>query len=140
MAVQEKIGDEQRECRKCSECQGDSHHWTPDPIPPEDDDFEPGDYACRHCNQRGDVCMNCEERGCEKCGNEGVVPLSADGSYLAARAILERWDVLDGEASHNAYQAQDGGVYVQEMIAKLSETVARYCETRRAKNQREVTQ
>lgn len=84
-------------CRRCSECEGMSHHWTPDPMAPDDDNWEPGDYACKHCEQRGDECGECEGTGwgpyiaayvaggeiigpdcepCKTCKGEGVLPLT----------------------------------------------------------------
>lgn len=60
-------------------------------MDPDDEEFEPGDYACKHCHQRGDGCERCAGDGelwgegdegyedaslCPDCNGEGVVPLS----------------------------------------------------------------
>lgn len=84
-------------CRRCSECVGMNHHWTPGPLAPDDPEWQPGDYACKHCEQRGDGCPECEEDGCEtegvmssdpcgKCGGEGVIPLT-DEEYAHAMQL-----------------------------------------------------
>ena len=63
-------------CRRCGECIGMSHHWMPDPMNPDDDEWRPGDYACKHCDQRGNCCPDCDEEGCKRCDGEGVIPLT----------------------------------------------------------------
>jgi hypothetical protein len=79
-------------CRRCSECEGRLHHWIEDPLDPADEDFEPGDYCCKHCEVRGEECPNCvdgialcdcefasqvcECPQCEWCKGEAVVPMS----------------------------------------------------------------
>lgn len=72
-------------CRRCSVCEGMSHHWIADPRDPDDDEWEPGEYACKHCDQRGDGCNECSGDGylegdesqlCWTCAAEGVIPLT----------------------------------------------------------------
>lgn len=64
-----------------------SHHWIPDPLDPEDDKWQPGDYACKHCEQRGNECRKCSGYGtdrpepqgpgiCPECDGEGVIQLT----------------------------------------------------------------
>lgn len=90
-------------CRRCSECEGRSHHWIADPMDPDDAEWEPGDHGCKHCSQRGDGCDRCAGDGqlfnddngydddaplCPDCRGEGVVPISEQDydreMYLAA--------------------------------------------------------
>lgn len=70
-------------CRRCSDCQGMTHHWI------EGDDFsgdgEAGgsEFVCKHCEQPGRECDQCEGLGCFEevdcyavcahCDGEGVV-------------------------------------------------------------------
>lgn len=95
-------------CRRCADCRGMSHHWTPDPLAYDDDEFEPGDYACKHCDQRGDDCPDCGGVGvldsggsdqsgkfievpCERCMAEGVVPLTEqEYSEAMHRAVMDQ--------------------------------------------------
>ena len=73
-------------CRNCSVCEGASHHWIPDPLAEDDPDYAPGDYACKHCEQRGDGCEACDGTGvavdsemsgedetCQECNGEGAI-------------------------------------------------------------------
>lgn len=75
------------ECRRCSECVGCSHHWIEDMLDPDDDEFEPGDYGCKHCHRRGDWCKTCcgeglvDGEGCTTCDGEGVVPISEEDYF-----------------------------------------------------------
>src|ERR1700722_6474829 len=82
-------------CRKCSECVGMKHHWNADAadsLPPDHEDFAPGDYGCKHCDQRGRECPDCGgdgsvdsggfqpwgspiDVGCPTCKGEGVIPI-----------------------------------------------------------------
>jgi hypothetical protein len=92
-------------CRRCSECEGMSHHWTPDPMATDDPDYLPGDYACKHCEQRGNVCEHCYEEGCVQCEQEGVVPLST--AEMLAGIIMARWDEWEALAGQTSQQEQD---------------------------------
>lgn len=74
-----------KQCRRCSVCDGSTHHWLPDPLAPEDDEWEPGEYACKHCDQRGNGCGHChgdgyidgdESQPCRACEGEGVIALT----------------------------------------------------------------
>lgn len=88
-------------CRRCSECAGMSHHWTPDPLAPDDDEWEPGDYACKHCPRRGNDCEACSGLGtpageaagmvCGACDGEGVIPLTEeDYAHEMQRSVEDR--------------------------------------------------
>jgi hypothetical protein len=63
-------------CPRCSDCVGYTHHWMPDSMDPEDEEYEPGDFACKHCDQRGDECPECLGEGCKACDGEGVIPIT----------------------------------------------------------------
>lgn len=67
-----------RDCPECSECEGASHHWFADPWDQEDEGYLPGDYGCKHCDMRGDVCWYCNGEGCDTCDGEGVIELEID--------------------------------------------------------------
>lgn len=76
------------ECRRCSECQGMTHHWMPNDDfgndPDEAEDPTGNEYACKHCDAVGDECSPCEGAGeivdeiagicieCPSCVGEGV--------------------------------------------------------------------
>jgi len=77
-------------CRRCTECEGRSHHWLEDPEAFDDQWRElPGEYACKHCDQRGEECPECGGDGgqwldddgadvalnCPCCKGEGVIPV-----------------------------------------------------------------
>ena len=68
------------ECRKCSQCAGASHHWIATPMPP-NQDWRGREYACKHCDQCGEECCECDGAGnvagvmCEACSGDGVVLL-----------------------------------------------------------------
>lgn len=76
------------ECRRCSDCEGREHHWQPDLRSPDDEDFEPGDYCCKHCPERGVMCEACMESGvvdidgdeciCAACEGVGVLKMTAE--------------------------------------------------------------
>lgn len=75
-------------CRRCSECQGCSHHWLPNSdfcnadAPEELSQYE---YVCKHCDAVGDACGCCGGSGeeyfndddtdiiCGACDGEGVI-------------------------------------------------------------------
>ncbi len=54
-------------CRRCTECEGRTHHWFPDPHDRADLDDEDrllkGAYGCKHCDQRGEECPVCGGEG-----------------------------------------------------------------------------
>jgi hypothetical protein len=64
-------------CRRCSDCEGHTHHWLEDLMAEDDPEFQPGDYGCKHCPQRGDECGTCGGEGCIDCDFEGVIPVSS---------------------------------------------------------------
>ncbi len=48
-------------CRRCSECEGENHHW----IEHCDDPAEVGEnafvgYVCKHCDARVEMCDSCD--------------------------------------------------------------------------------
>ena len=103
------------ECRRCSECDGMSHHWIPDPQPLDDPEYMPGDYACKHCDYRGDGCETCagdgyldgdESKPCERCSQEGVVPLLIGPTDLAIRTIIDNWIDWDGRVGQISARAK----------------------------------
>jgi len=78
---------EPQKCRRCSECQGMSHHWMENSNFAMDescgeffDPDEPTDctHICKHCDARGEECGICGGEGCSACGGEGVVELLPD--------------------------------------------------------------
>lgn len=91
---------EQPKCRRCSECQGEEHHWLEDGSPAEECPHgeageqsmatnngwckmcidEAPDYVCKHCPATGEMCMNCslmepevEPIDCKECRGTGVI-------------------------------------------------------------------
>ena len=70
-------------CRRCSECVGCEHHWIPDPCPDHD-------YVCKHCDAKGDMCLNCTGDGCEPCKESGVILTSDLPGYEDLNRILAR--------------------------------------------------
>jgi hypothetical protein len=49
------------DCRRCSECQGEPHHFLPDDAEFEDDDgneCEPR-IPCKHCDVKAGICDEC---------------------------------------------------------------------------------
>jgi hypothetical protein len=94
------------ECRRCSECEGMSHHWIADPIDPDHPEYVPGDHACKHCDQRGDGCDLCAGDGrllddelsfddapiCPNCNGEGVLPVSGDTGEVEDEPTLHLGD------------------------------------------------
>lgn len=72
-------------CRRCSECEGMSHHWLPNPDYCNDEAPEELQYAgwiCKHCNAVGDDCGSCygigiteDEEDCHDCEGEGVIEI-----------------------------------------------------------------
>lgn len=114
-------------CRRCSECKNASHHWTPDPMDPDDSEYQPGDYACKHCDQRGNCCPCCEEQGCAACDGEGVIPLG-DWIQSAAEEIHDQLDDIEGEAGQVAQVAQDIGAGFLVWRQQVMEIIRRHCD------------
>lgn len=111
---------ERRGCRRCSECRDCSHHWIPDLMADDDPEYEPGEYACKHCDVRGNACPECSGDGCTTCGGEGVLSLNHTNPRAVAVEIINHWDEWEGEAMQAAQQAQDSQVYYEEMALKLT--------------------
>ena len=76
------------ECRRCSECLGNSHHWLDNPDggndPAESEHDPERTHICKHCDAVGDECDECGGSGrgecvgrdyenCCVCDGEGVV-------------------------------------------------------------------
>lgn len=85
------MNSEAKACRRCSECEGASHHWM------EADVYDEGDpeYECKHCDTIGRECDGCcgdgivEDDGsgagecpCPMCQGEGVVVCVSDKERL----------------------------------------------------------
>lgn len=80
-------------CRRCSECQGYSHHWLSNPNFGSDDN-RAYEFECKHCEAAGEECPVCDGRGsvsgrslcpveefpdtCQLCNGEGVVVVKLD--------------------------------------------------------------
>lgn len=93
-------------CRRCSECKGMTHHWIADLMPDDADEYVPGDFACKHCDQRGDGCDLCAGDGrifdaelgedgspiCPNCNGEGVLPVSGDPGEIDDEPTLHLGD------------------------------------------------
>lgn len=75
-----------KKCRRCSECDGMSHHWIPNSDFGNDDEPEEiseAEYVCKHCDVLGEDCLHCfgdgDEPGLDRqepccvCDGEGVV-------------------------------------------------------------------
>lgn len=88
---------DQTQCRRCSVCEGASHHWLDNPDfgndqnPPSD--AEPynseATHVCKHCDALGMECEACDGSGvdagmelsgedetCSECKGEGVILFS----------------------------------------------------------------
>ena len=70
-------------CRRCSECVGCEHHWIEDPTPEHD-------YVCKHCEAKGDMCLECSGDGCEACKEFGVVLCAEVPGYEEICRMLNR--------------------------------------------------
>jgi hypothetical protein len=87
-----------------------THHWIDSPMSEDDDEFEPGWYGCKHCDQRGEPCPDCDGEGsldsggtdpsgkfidlpCERCKCEGVIPLTEQEYHEAMQAWAEQRNV-----------------------------------------------
>lgn len=77
-------------CRRCSDCEGASHHWLPngnfgnDPSNPHDEeDYNvQATHLCKHCPVFGMECEACQGEGCDSCEHEGVVLLAAKAAEV----------------------------------------------------------
>jgi hypothetical protein len=63
-------------CRRCTVCDGLTHHWL---CAPEDADPPTYGYGCKHCPVVGNECETCDggddaDAECPTCHGEGVVP------------------------------------------------------------------
>lgn len=78
-------------CRRCSECEGMSHHWIENTSFGDDEEIEENNsttHLCKHCDAMGDECDLCYGEGldpdsmddvvCPECNGEGVI-LKAGG-------------------------------------------------------------
>jgi len=57
-------------CRRCSVCEGMTHHWMDN-----EDCSGPDDpsHVCKHCDAVGDFCDECDGAGCAHCNGDGVL-------------------------------------------------------------------
>ena len=54
-------------CRRCTECEGYSHHWVPNMAFGDDgEENNQAAYECKHCNAFGDECRECYGDGCDQ--------------------------------------------------------------------------
>jgi len=122
------------ECRRCSGCVGMSHHWMADPLSLDDPEWMPGDYACKHCEQRGEGCEDCagdgyqmgdESQPCKTCGEEGVIPIATTPIDITVYRIIESWEDWAAEALQAAQQAQNRRAAIEVMHARLTEVLTR---------------
>lgn len=77
-------------CRRCSECEGMSHHWMENTSFGDDDEIKENNsttHLCKHCDAMGDECEECFGDGydplapedeedpapCQNCNGEGVL-------------------------------------------------------------------
>lgn len=64
-------------CRRCDGCQNRTHHWIPNSDFGNDSaeaDHNPNvEYLCKHCEQEGYECPQCDGYGCDRCNHEGVL-------------------------------------------------------------------
>jgi hypothetical protein len=93
------MSEQQTICRRCSVCEGASHHWLDNPDFGEDQPDEEGGnveatHVCKHCDALGMECEACDGSGyvgyspayvsfgeivgpdaenCQKCNGEGVI-------------------------------------------------------------------
>jgi hypothetical protein len=77
------------QCRRCSECKGQDHHWLDnpdfgngdDPDDPASVDYQ---FTCKHCPAMGGECPDCDglgiqdddiedDRDCPRCQGVGIV-------------------------------------------------------------------
>ena len=62
-------------CRRCSVCDGATHHWM---VDTDEQDPPRWDYACKHCPVIGNSCTTCDgddeaDPDCVACHGEGAV-------------------------------------------------------------------
>ena len=79
------------ECRRCSDCRGNTHHWLENPDagndPAESEHDPERTHVCKHCDAVGDECDECGGSGRGEC-----VGRDEDGS-----CDYENCCVCDGE-------------------------------------------
>lgn len=93
-------------------------------MAPDDPNFFPGDYACKHCDQRGKCCENCDEEGCDECQHQGVIPLTP--SEHVAGVIMARWESWVAQAEQASQTTQDsrtGEAMMQQRLIDVIEEV-----------------
>ena len=92
-------------CRRCSECNGASHHWIYNSVfgnESEERENNAVTHVCKHCNAVGIECEECNGEGvvdsggvqpwgewinvpCPECNGEGVV-LCGGGDVVFSRS------------------------------------------------------
>ena len=122
LAVVEVVGGPA--CRRCSECQGENHHWIEhceEPEASEGDGFV--GYICKHCPARAEMCEHCD--GAEE-PHHVCSPEDEDGAFEPpvsrdeqARTLGYR-DAADADAQHR------GSIDAPESDAATRESIARY--------------
>lgn len=94
-------------CRRCTECPTAPHHWIESMFATDDDEWQPGDYGCKHCDARGVMCPLCggdgkpfvddpdyEDGFCVECDGWGVIEMNA---AMIGEAEKERSEQLHAE-------------------------------------------
>jgi hypothetical protein len=68
-------------CRRCSDCEGMSHHWMDNPdfgSEGQDAEHPEATHICKHCEVVGVECEWCDGEGCYLCDDEGVCQAAAE--------------------------------------------------------------
>jgi hypothetical protein len=97
------------ECRRCSDCEGQDHHWIEEPTysaydagdEPLDDAELIGDRTCKHCPAIGMTCEDCGGEGvivsydedgndfesdCRACDGQGVIVVKGEANVVKGEA------------------------------------------------------
>jgi hypothetical protein len=77
-------------CRRCSECDGYSHHWLPNgSFGDEREENNEAAFECKHCNALGDECPDCLGDGCVASATKPLaIPIRAERATAKASSWL----------------------------------------------------
>ncbi len=125
------------ECRECTECYDQTHHWIDNADfgnDPNEAETDPrATHCCKHCPEVGFECRACNGghclgEVCIVCKGEGVIPLSehlivSRAVDLAAESICTNWDLWEAHAGHQSqiYQTPEAGDAL--MLARIHAVV-----------------